>query len=79
METWLTSSSQAHGSVRLARSNATAHWWIVRADVDTNSGHYPPSGHVAALYQDELYELVIGPAGYARLQAFGGLPRPLLN
>ena len=42
-----------------------------RADADLNSGHFPPGGHVAALYQDELYQVVTGPAGYARLQAFG--------
>lgn len=71
MEDWLSSSSQARGSVRLEQSKATAHWWIMRSDVDLNSGHYPPGGHVAALYQDELYQMATGPAGYARLQAFG--------
>jgi hypothetical protein len=43
----------------------------MRSDADLNSGHYPPGGHVAALYQDELYQMVAGPAGYARLQSFG--------
>jgi hypothetical protein len=71
MENWLAASSQAKGSVRLERSKATAHWWIMRADVDLNSGHHPPGGHVAALYQDELYQMTLGPAGYARLQSFG--------
>jgi len=71
METWLSESSQARGKVRLTQSKSTAHWWILRSDADLNSGHYPPGGHVAALYQDELYQLVTGPAGYARLQAFG--------
>jgi hypothetical protein len=71
MEEWLSSSSQAQGSVRLDQSNATAHWWIMRADADLNSGHYPPGGHVAALYQDELYQVTMGSAGYARLQSFG--------
>ena len=71
MADWLSSSSQTRGSVRLAQSKSTAHWWIIRSDVDLNSGHYPPSGHVAALYQDELYQMVSGPAGYARLQSFG--------
>jgi hypothetical protein len=71
MADWLSSSSQGRGSVRLAQSKSTAHWWIMRPDVDLNSGHYPPSGHVAALYQDELYQMVTGSAGYARLQSFG--------
>jgi hypothetical protein len=43
----------------------------MRPDVDLNSGHFPPGGHVAALYQDELYQMVTGTAGYARLQSFG--------
>jgi hypothetical protein len=47
------------------------HWWIIKPEVDTNSGHHTPGGHVAAVFQDELYELVFGPAGYARLQSFG--------
>src|SRR5262245_4984411 len=71
MEDWLSSSSQSHGSVRLEQSKSTAHWWIIRQDVDLNSGHFPPGGHVAALYQDELYQTVTGNAGYARLQSFG--------
>lgn len=68
---WLDESSFAHGSLRLSEAEATAYWWILREDIDTNSGHYTPGGHVAALFQDELYELVFGPAGYARLQSFG--------
>jgi len=71
MEDWLSSSCQAHGKVRLAQSKSTAYWWIIRPNVDLNSGHYAPSGHVAALYQDELYQMVSGPAGFARLQSFG--------
>jgi hypothetical protein len=70
-EQFLTQSSQARGCVDLPESNARVHWWILRDDVDLNSGHYTPGGHVAALYQNELYELVYGPAGYARLQSFG--------
>jgi hypothetical protein len=71
MEDWLSTSSQARGSVRLAQAKSTAHWWIIKSGVDLNSGHYPPGGHVAALYQDELYQVAYGTAGYARLQAFG--------
>lgn len=71
MEDWLANSCQAKGTVRLTQSKSTAHWWIMRPDVDLNSGHFPPSGHVAALYQDELYQMVTGSAGFARLQSFG--------
>jgi hypothetical protein len=69
MEAWLRSSSEAAGSVPL--TGATAHWWILRPDVDVNAGHYTPPPHVAALYQDELYEITQGRAGVARLQSFG--------
>jgi hypothetical protein len=68
---WLDENSQATGSTYLPDTGATVRWWIVKPGVDINSGHYTPPGHVAALFQDELYELVSGPAGYARLQAFG--------
>lgn len=68
---WLEENSVSRGSVRLPESGAAVHWWIIKPDADTNSGHYTPGGHVAALFQNELYELVFGPAGYARLQSFG--------
>lgn len=68
---WLDNNAQFHGSVRLSICMATAVWWIVKPGIDANSGHYTPPGHVAALFQDELYEIVSGNAGYARLQSFG--------
>ncbi len=71
MGPWLDSNSDARGKKRLPQIGANVHWWILKKDADTNSGHYIPAGHVAALFQDELYEHVFGPAGYARLQAFG--------
>src|SRR5262249_30269138 len=66
---WLDDHSQSKGVVEL--SQAKAHWWILKETVDKDSGHNAPGGHVAALYQHELYEMVIGRAGLARLQAFG--------
>lgn len=71
MAPWLNANSQALGNVRLPRTDATAFWYILKDDVDLNSGHYTPPGHVSALYQDELYEVVMSNAGYARLQSFG--------
>lgn len=54
-------------------SGATAHWWILREEeaMSQNSGFIASSGHVAALYQDELYEMVSSRQGVARLQSFG--------
>jgi hypothetical protein len=69
MGPWLDKNSEARGTVSL--TGAKAHWWIMKPDVDVNSGHYTPPGHVAALYQDELYDLTVGRSGVARLQSFG--------
>jgi hypothetical protein len=66
---WLDENCQSCGSVAL--ENATAHWWIIKTGVDQNSGQLAGTGHVAALYQDELYEITTGRAGVTRLQAFG--------
>ena len=54
-------------------SGATAHWWIFRDEdaMSQNSGYIASTGHVAALYQDELYEMVSARQGVARLQNFG--------
>jgi hypothetical protein len=66
----------AGGSVPL--EGATAHWWIIGEHVeektdpaDKYSGHLEARGHTAALYQNELYELMIRRAGMSRLQQFG--------
>src|SRR5439155_3697108 len=52
---------------------ATAFWWIL-ADTEALSqeeNYYASKGHVAALYQDELYELTTGRGTTAKLQMFG--------
>jgi hypothetical protein len=69
MEAWLRDNAEDSGTVDL--TGAKAHWWILKADVDVNSGHYTPPGHVGALYQDELYDLSTSRAGVARLQSLG--------
>lgn len=61
----------ASSSGTVVLGGAEAHWWILREDADTDAGHFNGSGHVAVLFQDELYEMVLGRAGVARLQAFG--------
>ncbi len=66
---WLDKNNESYGTVDL--TGARAHWWILKSDVDRDSGHFAPGGHVAALYQNELYELFVSRAGIARLQAFG--------
>jgi hypothetical protein len=52
---------------------AVAQWWILRdADsVSQASGANLPGGHVAALHQNELYELQTSRSGVSMLQRFG--------
>lgn len=69
MKTWLDKNCTDHGTQHL--SGGDAHWWILNDKLDLDAGHYVSGGHVAALYQDELYDLQTGRAGVARLQAFG--------
>lgn len=68
MEAYLKANSGDSGLVALKQ--ATAHWWILKDKVD-DSGHHFHSGHVAALFDDELYEMTVGRPGVARLQSFG--------
>ena len=68
---YLREHATASGSVQL--TEAAAHWWILRDSdaLNQDENYYASSGHVAALYQDELYELFTGRGGTARLQQFG--------
>ncbi len=54
-------------------TRATAHWWILKDEgaLTSNSGYIASSGHMAALYQYELYEMAASRSGVARLQLFG--------
>jgi len=68
---YLKEHSQSHGQLKL--SNALAHWWILKEDpsLTSNGGYIEATGHLAALYQDELYELTTGRSGMSKLQQFG--------
>jgi hypothetical protein len=70
-EAYLASHAQESGSVELR--DAVVHWWVLRDEpaLTQNSGFVASSGHIAALYQDELYEMLTSRAGVARLQQFG--------
>ena len=56
-----------------ALSGAKVHWWILKdeAAISNNSGFIESAGHVAALYQNELYDRATARAGTAVLQRFG--------
>jgi hypothetical protein len=68
VEAWLKKNSAESGLVALKQ--ATARWWVLKEKVDDSGSHFS-SGHVAALYDDELYEMAIGRPGVAKLQSFG--------
>jgi len=71
-ERYLNDHAVAKGVVNL-EPDAVAHWWILKDEpaLSNNSGFIESSGHMAALYQNELYEMATGRAGTARLQQFG--------
>lgn len=55
--------------------SATVHWWILKDEpaLTNNSGYIESAGHIAALYQDEMYDRATARAGTAVLQQFGVL------
>jgi hypothetical protein len=57
----------------VALSGAKAHWWILKDEpaMSNNSGFIESVGHVAGLYQNELYDRATSRAGMALLQNFG--------
>jgi hypothetical protein len=63
--------SLSKGKVSL--SSAAAHWWVLKeeAALSQNSGYIASSGHCAALWQGELYEMTSGRGNTAVLQGFG--------
>jgi hypothetical protein len=78
MQHYLSNNSQASGVVTL--SDARVHWWAwrdkpeegeLKVFSDGNQDVCATRGHVAALYQDELYEFLEGGHGVGRLQQFG--------
>lgn len=68
---YLKSHKLCSGEVQL--TDAVAQWWMLRDEgaLGQNSGWIESSGHVAALHNDELYEMATGRSGHARLQQFG--------
>lgn len=70
-EAYLEQHKTASGNVDL--SGATAFWWILEDTeaLSQEENYYASRGHVAALYQNELYELTTGRGTAAKLQMFG--------
>ncbi len=72
-EHYLSRNAEAKGKVRLKTGNATAYWWLLKEKKVGDASYWLSSGHVAALFQDELYELRDGNAGIRQLMHFGVL------
>ncbi|HKP90629.1 MAG TPA: hypothetical protein VJT75_11740 [Thermoleophilaceae bacterium] len=72
---YLDMNAEASGSLRVGEDdgNATAYWWLLNEDKVGDPSYWLSSGHVAALFQDELYELRDGNAGIRQLMHFGVL------
>lgn len=62
-------------SGRQKLGSAVVRWWILKDEpaLTNNSGFIESGGHMAALYQDELYDRATARAGTAMLQQFGVL------
>ena len=69
MKELLTKNSEQQGSLKL--SKATAHWWILPANLNVGGGVWNDKSHVAALFQSELYDIQRSQAARSVLQSFG--------
>jgi hypothetical protein len=70
---YLDKNAEASGEVMLQDGQATAYWWLLKEDKIGDSSYWLSSGHIAALFHDELYELRDGNAGTRQLMHFGVL------
>lgn len=64
---FLNGHSSDQGCVHL--EGAKAHWWILKEDQKANE--VESGGHLAAVYQNELYEMKAGHSARSQLQQFG--------
>jgi hypothetical protein len=70
-----TSTQRAHAAGTVELSDARVHWWVFDQDPRTQRRHattWNATGHIAALYENELYDVLPQTrGGYQRLQEFG--------
>lgn len=72
MDAFLTEHSERRGEVEL--TDCRIHWSILdNSDKRRKTSELPNNGHFGALYQGEIYEMITGRGGTARLQQFGVL------
>lgn len=75
MGDFLSEHAEVHGIVDL--TDCEVHWWILDdTEKRRKTSELPNAGHFGALFQGELYEMITGRGGTARLQQFGVLFGP---
>jgi hypothetical protein len=70
-EYYLNKHSEYHGALQLPEVSAKVWWWILSDSITSGGKTWNNRGHVAALYQNELYELRGGNAKVSALKDFG--------
>ena len=68
---YLDAHSESSGTVPVPLASARVWWWLLTDKITGGGKTWNNRGHVAALYQDELYEVRTGNAGRAALKDFG--------
>lgn len=68
---YLEKHSDYHGTVDLPENNAKVWWWILSEEITAGGKTWNNRGHVAAIYQDELYEVRGGAGRGSALKDFG--------
>jgi len=63
--------SESQGMVELPDAKATVWWWLLSEDITKGGKTWNNSGHVAAIYQGELYETRSRGARSSALKDFG--------
>jgi len=68
---YLDKHSDWHGEMSLTEVNAIVRWWILSEEITAGGKTWNNRGHVAAIYQGELYELRVGLSRSSALKDFG--------
>jgi hypothetical protein len=68
---YLDKHSDSHGEMPLPDVNAVVRWWILSEEITAGGKTWNNRGHVAAIYQSELYELRTGLSRSSALKDFG--------
>lgn len=68
---YLDKHSESRGVVKLSDVNASVWWWILNDSIAAGGKTWNNRGHVAAIFQDELYEVRAGTGRISALKDFG--------